>query len=93
MNLELIQSVSSVTPTKGTNAGKPMFVINGKHWSKVEPSTADTHICLEEVTIADKKYMNVIGFSQDRRMPIAEKIAMLTQHDAGYSLAIATLLK
>ena len=93
MQLELIQSVNSVIPTKGTNAGKTMFVINGKHWSKTEPTRQDTHVCLEDVEVDGTTYVNVVGFSQDSRMSIAEKIATLTQHDAGYAMAIASLLK
>ena len=96
MQLELIQSVSTIFPTKGTNAGKQMFVINGKHWSKTEPQATDTHVCLE-TTVAKKEgdptYVNVVGFSKDSRMSINEKIALLTSVDAGYSQAIAMLLK
>jgi len=51
MNLELIQSVNPVVPSKGSNAGKQMFVINGKHWSKTEPAKDDTHVCLEDVEV------------------------------------------
>lgn len=95
MKLELIQSVNPIIPTKGTNAGKQMFVINGKHWSKTEPARTDTHVCLEdtEPDANGKTYVNVIGFSQDSRMSINEKIALLTSVDAGYSQAIAMLLK
>jgi hypothetical protein len=95
MKLELIQSVNPIIPTKGTNAGKQMFVINGKHWSKTEPARTDTHVCLEDTEPDDngKTYVNVIGFSQDSRMSINEKIALLTSVDAGYSQAIAMLLK
>ena len=95
MKLELIQSVNSIIPTKGTNAGKTMFVINGKHWSKTEPSRDETHVCLED-TAPDANgtvYTNVVGFSKDSRMSINEKIALLTSVDAGYSQAIAMLLK
>lgn len=97
MKLELIQSVNPVTPTKGTNAGKQMYVINGEHWSRTEPKPNDTHVCLEEVegtgAYAGKKFMNVVGFSADTRQTIGEKIKTLTSHDASYSMAIATLLK
>jgi hypothetical protein len=97
MKLELIQSVNPVIPTKGTNAGKQMFVINGLHWSKSEPKPNDTHVCLEEVQgtgeNADKKFINVVGFSVDTRQTIESKIKTLTSHDAAYSMAIAALLK
>lgn len=93
MNLELIQSVNAIIPTKGANAGKQMFVINGKHWSKTEPSREETHVCLEDVEVDGKTYTNVVGFSKDSRMSINEKIALLTSVDAGYSQAIAMLLK
>ena len=93
MTLELIQSVNPVVPTKGSNAGKQMFVINGKHWSKNEPKADDTHVCLEEVEVDKKKYINVTGFSKDSRMTIEAKIKMVTSHDEGYSMAIASLLK
>ncbi len=95
MKLELIQSVNSIIPAKGTNAGKQMFVINGKHWSKNEPTREDTHVCLEdtEPNETGAVYTNVVGFSKDSRMSINEKIALLTSVDAGYSQAIAMLLK
>ena len=97
MNLELIQSVNPVTPSKGSNAGRAMFVINGKHWSQTEPKRTDTHVCLEEVDGTGdhkgKKFINVIGFSTDTRATISDKIKLVTEHDAAYSLAIASLLK
>jgi|688.fasta_scaffold1196065_1 hypothetical protein len=94
MKLELIQSVNPVTPTKGSNAGKQMFVINGKYWAKIEPSKEDTHICLEDVVVEGKgTYTNVTGFSKDSRMCIADKIKTVISHPEGYSQAIAFLLK
>jgi hypothetical protein len=93
MKLELIQSVNPVIPSKGTNAGKQMFVINNTHWSKVEPGKEDTHVCLEEVDVNGTMYTNVTGFSKDSRMSIADKIKVITSNDAGYSQAIAMLLK
>ena len=93
MELELIKSVNPVIPNKGSNAGKQMFVINGKYWAKAEPSTADTHVCLEEVEVDGKTYTNVVGYSRDVRMDIQSKIGIVTQHDAAYSQAIAHLLK
>lgn len=102
MNLELIQSVNPIIPSKGSNAGKQMFVINGKHWSKQEPKADDTHVCLEEVPEKDKAgkvieggrtFINVTGFSKDARMSIADKIKLVTGQEAGYATAIAMLLK
>ena len=94
MKVELIQSVNPVVPSKGTNAGKQMFIINGKHWSKIEPKTTDTHIVLEDVEVEGKgTFTNVTGFSSDSRMSIDAKIKLLTSHDASYSQAIAHLLK
>jgi hypothetical protein len=93
MKLELIQSVNPVVPSKGSNAGRQMFVINGKHWSRTEPSTTDTHVCLEDADVDGKTYTNVVGYSRDARMTIQAKIAMVTEHEAGYSMAIASLLK
>jgi hypothetical protein len=93
MQLEAIVSVNPVIPTKGHNAGKQMFVINGKHWSKTEPTREHTHVVLEEVEKEGKKYLNVTGFSTDTRMNIQDKIKMITSHEAGYAQAIAFLLK
>lgn len=91
---ELINSVNPVVPSKGSNAGKQMFVINGKHWSKIEPKTTDTHVCLEEVEVEGKgKFINVIGYSNEVRMALADKIKIVTSNDAAYSNAIALLLK
>lgn len=100
MKLELIQSVNPVIPSKGSNAGKQMFVINGKHWAKEEPKNTDTHVCLEDVdgeTVDPKHkgkvFTNVIGYSKDSRMTINSKIEMVKAHPAEYSRAIAELLK
>lgn len=93
MKLELIQSVNQVVPNKGSNAGTTMHVINGVHWSKIEPTREHTHVCLEDVEVDGKKYTNVIGFSTDTRKTIGEKIKLITEHDAAYSTAIAMLLK
>lgn len=92
MNLELIQSVNSVVPSKGTNAGKQMFIINGKYWSKTEPTNSDTHVCLENVEVDGNNYTNVVGFSQDSRMSITDKIGLLKANPE-IAQAIATLLR
>lgn len=93
MQLELIQSVNPVIPSKGSNAGKQMYVINGKHWAKVEPKPQDTHVCLEDVDVEGTTYTNVVGYSQDVRMDLQSKIKIVTSNDAAYSQAIAFLLK
>ena len=93
MELHLIKSVNPVVPNKGTNAGRTMFVINGNLWSRTEPKRTDTHVVTENVTVDGKEYTNVIGFSQDTRMDIQSKIKTVTEQDASYSMAIATLLK
>ncbi len=95
MKQELIQSVNPVTPKTGSNAGKPMFIINGLYWARTQPTTNDTHLCLEEVIDKldpSKKYLNVIGYSQDIRMNLSSKIELLKANPeiAG---AIATLLR
>jgi hypothetical protein len=92
MNLELIQSVNAIIPSKGTNAGKQMFVINGKYWSKTEPAKTDTHVCLEDVEVGENTYTNVVGFSQDSRMSINDKISLLKSNPE-IANAIATLLR
>lgn len=93
MKLELIQSVNPITPSKGSNAGRQMFLINSKHWSRIEPKHTDTHVCLEDVEVEGKSYTNVVGFSADTRMDIQSKIKTVTQYDASYSMAIASLLR
>ena len=93
MNLELIRSVNPVVPSKGTNAGKQMYVINGIYWAKAEPKSQDTHVCLEDVDVDGKTYTNVVGYSQDIRMDLQSKIKIVTSNDAAYSQAIAFLLK
>jgi hypothetical protein len=94
MYLELIQSVNPIIPQKGSNAGKQMFVINGKHWHSIEPKAEDTHVCLQGVTLEDgREFVNVTGFSKDSRMSIADKIKLVTSNEAGYAQAIAFLLK
>ena len=96
MTQELIVSVAQIVPSKGTNAGKQMYFINGKHWSKTEPQQQHTHVVLEEVVSTkdpSQKYINVIGFAQDTRMSIADKIGILKANDPALALAIAALLK
>lgn len=93
MQVELISTVVPVVPSKGSNMGKQMYVINGKYWSKTEPSRTDTHVVLEEVEKDGNKYINVVGFSVDTRMSVQDKIKTLTSHDAAYATAIAMLLK
>lgn len=90
----LIQSVSQITPTTGTNANRLMHVINGEYWSRQEPPANATHVCLVTAEGKDgKTYTNVEGFTLDTRMALADKIALITSNDAGYAMAIATLLK
>jgi hypothetical protein len=93
MKKELIVSVQGIVPSKGTNAGKTMYLVNGEYWCKSAPTSADTHIVLQDVEVDGKAYTNVTGFAADVRMPIQEKIGILTQHEASYSNAIAMLLK
>ena len=93
MNKELIQSVTSATPSKGSNAGKLMFVINAKYWSSVEPKASETHVCLADVVKDGKTYTNVVGYSRDTCMTIDDKLAKMASYDASYSNAIALLLK
>ena len=89
MELQLIKSVNPVVPTKGTNAGRTMYVINGKFWARAEPSAQDTHVVLEDVEVDGKTYTNVIGYSRD----IQSKIKTIVEYDAAYSAAIASLLR
>ena len=93
MNKELIQSVTSAVPNKGSNAGKTMFVINAKYWYTLEPKANDTHVCLTDVVKDGKTYTNVSGYSRDTCMSIEDKFKMVTGYDASYSNALAILLK
>lgn len=88
----IITSVKTVVPTKGPNAGKTMFLINGDLWSSVEPGVNDTFVYFSDVEKDGKVYRNCDGFGAER-LTISDKIATLTQHDAAYSSAIALLLK
>lgn len=92
--VQRIQTCNPVVPTTGSNAGQQMFVINGKEWSKTEPKPTDTHVVLVSVEIKGKVYWNVQGYSQETRvMSIDAKIKAITEHDAAYSMAIASLLR
>jgi hypothetical protein len=93
MKKELITAVTTIVPKKGSNVGKKMCLINGKHWSVVEPKADDTHIIVEEVTIKQKKYVNVIGFSRDTRLGINDKMELLQSVPSEYASALALLLK
>jgi len=94
LKTESIVTCVEVIPTKGSNAGRQMFVINGKHWSRHKPADTDNTVVLEFATWDGGSGWNVIGFNQDARvMSIDAKIAKLTAHDAAYSQAIALLLR
>ena len=93
-----IESVNEVTPSKGSNAGRKMYVINGEYWSRVEPRRDDVFVCIADVeaTGSDGKkhtYTNVVGFEGEERLTKSEKIEMLLSHDASYQQGIAMLLK
>ena len=94
MKTEPITTCVEIIPTKGSNAGRQMFVINGKHWSRHKPSDTDNTVVLEFATWDGGSGWNVVGFNQDARaLTIDAKIAKLTAHDASYSQAIAMLLR
>ena len=94
LKTESIVTCVEVIPTKGSNAGKQMFVINGKHWSRHKPADTDNTVVLEFATWDGGSGWNVIGFNHDARvMSIDAKIAKLTAHDASFSQAIALLLR
>jgi hypothetical protein len=98
MIIKKIISVNTVIPNKGSNAGKTMYVINGEYWHNQEPKPTDTHVVLVEKAGKKKDgteatFLNVSGYSMDSRMEIGDKIKTITAHDAGYSQALAFLLK
>lgn len=91
---ETIATCVEIIPTKGANAGRLMYVINGKHWSRQKPSDSDNTVVLEYAEWTTGSGWNVVGFNHDARtMTIDQKIAKLTSFDASYSNAIALLLK
>ncbi len=92
---ERLRTVVPVIPTAGKNMGKQMFVLNGKHWSNVEPTqTQDTIVFTVQQGKDGNLYNNVTGYTtESREMSVAQKIALLTSQDAAYSMAIASLLK
>jgi hypothetical protein len=91
---ETIATCVEVIPSKGSNAGKLMYVINGKHWSRHKPADTDNTVVLEFSTWDGGSGWNVLGFNLDARtMTIDQKIAKVTSFDASYSNAIALLLK
>ena len=96
---EIIRTCVEIIPRSGTNAGKQMYLVNGKHWSRHAPSDTHNTIVLEyaEWTNADNTIgggFNVVGFNTDSRtLTIDEKIEKVTSKDAAYSQALALLLK
>lgn len=94
---ELIESVRPVVPKKGRNAGKQMFIINGKHFSNFEPKDSDIYVTLVEVEgegeHKGKTFINVSGFTNDARMELDDKIKVISKYDGVYAQAIAYLLK
>jgi hypothetical protein len=100
LRTESIATCIAVIPTAGSNAGKQMYVINGKHWSRHEPLPTHNTVVLEYVTWKDKRTgldafgWNVAGTNVDAfSLTIDQKIAKVVSHDASYSQAIALLLK
>ena len=96
MKKVLIQTVVSRTPSKGTNAGIPMYIINDEFWSRDEPKPTDTHVVLKEVAgegvHEGKTFTNVTGFANDSRMSVDSKIKLLSDNPE-IANAIATLLR
>lgn len=96
---EIIRTCVEIIPRSGSNAGKQMHLINGKHWSRHAPAETHNTIVLEyaEWTNADNTIgggFNVVGFNTDSRtLTIDEKIGKVTAHDAAYSQALAILLR
>ncbi len=96
---EIIRTCVEIIPRSGSNAGRQMYLINGKHWSRHAPAETHNTIVLEysEWTNADSTVgsgFNVLGFNTDSRtLSIDEKILKVTAHDAAYSQALALLLR
>lgn len=91
---ENIRTCVEVIPSTGSNAGKKMYVINGVHWSRHKPKDTDNTIVLEFATWNGGSGWNVRGFNNDARvLSLDAKISKLKEHEADYSMAIATLLR
>ncbi len=91
---ENIRTCVEVIPSTGSNAGKKMYVINGVHWSRHKPKDTDNTIVLEFATWNGGSGWNVRGFNNDARvLSLDAKISKLKEHEADYSLAIASLLR
>lgn len=90
----IINTCVEIIPTKGSNRGRQMYVINGEHWSRHKPA-ADQNVCVLQYTTWDGgSGWNVVGFKNDARsMTIDEKINKLMSVDAAYQTGIAMLLK
>jgi hypothetical protein len=94
LRTESIMTCVEVIPNKGGNAGKIMYVINGKHWSRTKPADTDNVVVLEYFVTETASGWNVNGFNNDARtLSVDQKIAKVTSHDAAYSNAIALLLR
>ena len=94
LRTESIMTCVEVIPNKGGNAGKLMYVINGKHWSRTKPAETDNVVVLEYFVTDTASGWNVNGFNNDARtLSVDQKIAKLTSYDASYSNAIALLLR
>lgn len=96
---EMINTCVEIIPTKGSNAGRQMYLINGKHWSRHAPGETHNTIVLEFTTWTNGDGTlgtgyNVVGFNTDSRtLSIDQKISKITSFDASYSQALAILLK
>lgn len=97
---ERIMTCTEAFPRTGTNAGQRMFVLNGKHWSKVKPAPEENLMVFEWSTWTDKATglpafgWSLLGYQTEiATLSLDEKIAKLTSVDPAYSSAIALLLK
>jgi hypothetical protein len=96
---ESIATCVAIIPSTGSNAGRQMYVINGKHWSRHEPLPTHNTVVLRYDTWKGKDGSAQFGWSvagtnvDAFSLTIDQKIAKVVSHDASYSQSIALLLK
>lgn len=97
---ERIRTCTEAFPRTGTNEGQRMFVLNGKHWSKVKPAPGENLMVFEWSTWTDKKTLlpaygwSLLGYQMEiDTLSLDEKIAKITSADPAYASALALMLK
>lgn len=75
-----IEFTETVIPTKGSNAGREMCVINDEYWSRTAPKPGQIFMFLKDVEVDGVTYENIAGFGAEN-LTYEEKIKIVAKVD------------